>query len=807
MKAFDIEEFGISRAFLDKILYCKPDNYEKYLSNIKGIEGLASLLKTDLKQGISDLNKKNTFIRKKILDPANFSRKLTINDYHFYSSLFHIFLYFLLSILKVFKINQTDEYDLQDFIESIGFFIIGVILLVASFMKINKFLLIVNDGINPDYKVLRNGKECMITPQDLLIGDLLIINENQNLGLVSGILIEGELETLAKDSTIPKIIKTNEKIFHETIILSGKAIVLVCKLGLKDIDNDNLTPFLDKTSMILYNIEENSGVFGRLLAWTALMIIITHCYFLGKMDLLNIFDVIILAVGITVLMYPIRVLLWIMNFLNRKYQKKIYEEFGIKLRNLNSLNDVSYFITESNKFLDEKSLKVQYISNYENVYEINELKQSNQLKNFKGKIISCLDLLIEKDISSMSKTEESLDIFLNILSSSNEKNYFNMNSLSQKIVIETEKNYKGIQDSKGFLYKIGEYEDIIEECELEFHDGATSALNRTNQDNLLIRMQLKDVDKILALSFTNDNKKTIFLGLFGFKVITERKQNISNCLELLKKLSVKLILLSKKDEEFCEEIKEKLKISEIKRNDDVINEDDQYFSNSCIISQIDSRIKKKLVKIIKNNGNSLMLSIKNSDSFLFPINDPSVILFSFKEIERNMENILIPQDSLHGLIKSLYYSLCLTFHLKNCLFSKTIISVTLIFRLMITFCLSLHFFTTVFNMIVIFLFLDLYMVIWIVCSNDISECNISKNKEKGYSSLLISKKDIVKIVVFAIINSLFMFLMEFYIPSEISSLFMGITTVLLCCNTETNISKKQIFFLSLCCIVIGHLLS
>ena len=85
MKTNENYEFGISKIFLDKMFYSNTDKYEKWLVKIGGVVGLTNLLRTDLKKGISELEKTNIFLRKKVLDKWNLSKKITINDYHVYS--------------------------------------------------------------------------------------------------------------------------------------------------------------------------------------------------------------------------------------------------------------------------------------------------------------------------------------------------------------------------------------------------------------------------------------------------------------------------------------------------------------------------------------------------------------------------------------------------------------------------------------------------------------------------------------------------------------------------------------------------
>ena len=593
MKKTENDEFGISKVSLSKMFFSKPEQYQKWLEKIGGIQALVTLLKSDLKEGISDLDKTSTFFRKKLLNTESSSRKLTINDYHLYSSIFHALIYFLMSYLKARGINNID------LIQSICLFILALFSLIAAFLSFNKYHIRLQNSSqeNNHYKVLRKGIETTIRFNELLIGDILLLEPFQHLGLISGILLEGELEIHTKENENPKTIKQNDRIFQESNVLSGNGFLLICNLDLKTQGVIEMHPGLDKLSKLLYNLEENSGIFARLLAWITTMIIIVHFYFAGKMNDLSFFDVLIVDLTIFLIIYPIR-LIWIINMLNSTYKRRLYDDYGFKIQNMNALSEISHIIIETEGFIEQKRSCVGFVANNCKIYGINEVNSSHGLLGFKEKIIRSLFVLIQYEKSLMTKTDKSLSEFLCFLK--NEENYDEYEkSVFPVKEINSEKNYKIVEDSGGLIHKIGQYEDIIEECELQVSNDKKLPLDKSQQDQIYLEMQSKDVHKILALS-VRFNGKTIFLGLFGFINSFQENKHMKS-IEKLNKLGVNLILLSEENHDYCKDLKEKLGVSSIylKNNEEVLNEIDEDFQSSCIISQTNQMTKSKLIKKFK----------------------------------------------------------------------------------------------------------------------------------------------------------------------------------------------------------------
>ena len=199
----------------------------------------------------------------------------------------------------------------------------------------------------------------------------------------------------------------------------------------------------------------------------------------------------------------------------------------------------------------------------------------------------------------------------------------------------------------------------------------------------------------------------------------------------------------------------------------------------------------------------MILSIKSSDSFLFNLNDPSIILLSSENIQEN-NGIILKENSLEGLTKALIFGQFLCLNLKNCLFSKIIISVTLVSRLILSVCINLKPFIDVFQLLWIFLILEAYLLVWVYISNECSgNINYFNIKKTLNADSLISVKEVKKVAFFVLISIVATFMTEFVLNPKVTAVIMGIV-VIWTCYRNRNINKKQIVLLSFSCVLIGY---
>ena len=251
-------DFDISAQSIKKNFYTKNEKFHEWIEKLQGVKGLAKLLKTDLEKGICGNDKKQIFFRRKAFESLMDSsqNKTPLKKYYAYQSRYQILLCFLLFLFHLLKSNN-DVYNFgqtaEFFFEGLGFLFSALVLLIFSFTKLNEFPMKNIQTHGKNYKVIREGEISSINYDDLLIGDILIINSPCNIGLIAGILIEGQIEIMSKNFEKSHPISKNERVFEKTQIINGEGKIMICKLGGEEIDNDEiLYQGCDKLIKLLY---------------------------------------------------------------------------------------------------------------------------------------------------------------------------------------------------------------------------------------------------------------------------------------------------------------------------------------------------------------------------------------------------------------------------------------------------------------------------------------------------------------------------------------------------------------------------
>ena len=153
---------------------------------------------------------------------------------------------------------------------------------------------------------------------------------------------------------------------------------------------------------ILYKLEENSGVYGRLLAWLAIMFIFFIGYLTNNLEKIFFIDLMNYALMIS-LFYSQIILFWLVNILNEKYKKEFSSVEIENVNNFNKFSEISYLVLDSVPFVEEKQLKVSYLANSDQIYEIKDIICKENIN--KSKIEKSMNESIVHNITLMNDTE------------------------------------------------------------------------------------------------------------------------------------------------------------------------------------------------------------------------------------------------------------------------------------------------------------------------------------------------------------------------------------------------------------------
>lgn len=574
---------------------------------------------------------------------------------------------------------------------------------------------------------------------------------------------------------------------------------MLCKLGKKSTEEENLWLGLDKIGKLIYVLKENADLFGRLFAWFTIMIWIFHCNLRNKMEKLNFYDGLTSLLILSILMNPV-ILLWIMNYFREKYQNKLRKKNGAIFKNINNLSDVSYILFAAKNLYEEK-LIVSWVSDSSQIFEGTKFMGNlNSLNFFQKNFANAISIIIEKDSNLMTLTERSLQKFLKPL-------------ISEKLIENSdvknlgfEKNYKFVEDYDGCITKMGEFENIIADCDFQIDGNCISAIDKSKQENIFKEMESKDIDKILAISRTIDGKNT-FLGLIGFEVGYEYNEKISDCLNMFKNLNIKIICFSERKEVECKKIFQdsELSIQEFKNFEDIANAN---FSSVTFLTESNQNSISGLLKLLKEEEQYVIFcSNEEMESIFF--DEQRTVLVSYDHDQYNNFNnsnfeINLKNEPINTLAKAIILNKSLSIHLRNCLFSKIIISMTLGLIIFVRFCVFLESSVdmNMYSFVSISLFGDIYLMTLVFTCNEFNEDFILKSKRKKESVYLVNPADIFKMISIVVVSLIFLILITMSLKeNDVYVIFVLIIGGIF--NSQYN--KKQVLLIGLYIGIIAFL--
>lgn len=115
------------------------------------------------------------------------------------------------------------------------------ILILSAFLgfiqeyRAEKSLEKLKNFITPLSRVIRNGKPTRIQSNELVPGDVVVINEGERIPADATLIVSHNIEadeSLLSGESLPVIKKQNDQVFSGTLITKGKGVILIEKTGL-----------------------------------------------------------------------------------------------------------------------------------------------------------------------------------------------------------------------------------------------------------------------------------------------------------------------------------------------------------------------------------------------------------------------------------------------------------------------------------------------------------------------------------------------------------------------------------------------
>lgn len=415
-------------------------------------------------------------------------------------------------------------------------------------------------------KVRRNNKICVVNSEDIVVGDILILEAGDSVPADARIISEislrvdessltGESIPISKKNTvlnkdIPLQSRKN-MIYSGTNIVFGKCVAVVCKVGMntelgliaQSINNEikEITPLQKKINGI-----------SKFLSFI-IAIIILIMFIIGILKGMEIFEVIMLSISLAVAAIPeglpavITITLSLgMNDLTKK--KAIVR----RMSSVETLGCTEIICSDKTGTITQNKMTVREVFYNDKISKVDDIDKNNIL--FK---IMILNNDVEKNMNDYigDPTEvalyESLENILDI----NEVR--SMNKRIGELPFDSDRKMMSTINSFGdktYLYTKGSFDSLIDRCNYYCEDGNIVEMSNKKRSELknIEGMESKKAYRVLAYAYKELNKSfnineelendMIFVGMTA--MIDPPRSDVKEAIEVCKNAHIKPVMIT-----------------------------------------------------------------------------------------------------------------------------------------------------------------------------------------------------------------------------------------------------------------------
>lgn len=466
-----------------------------------------------------------------------------------------------LGIKTIFLIKDFDWFETIGIV--IAIFIASFISTISEYGSEQAFIKMQEEASKVKCKVKRNGEEELIPVEEVVVGDLILLQTGDKIP-ADGIILDGEISVDESSLTgeAKEIYKTKDsKVFRGTVVYSKNAMMRVTKVG-KD-------TFYGRMSEELNIKQEKSPLKLRLAALAQIIskigyigaVLVSISYLFSKIVLENHFDIdaivktvtnfplissyilyaLTLSVTIIVVAVPEGLPMMITLVLSSNMKRMLKSHVLVRrLVGIETAGNINILFTDKTGTLTKGNLQVTAFYD-SNLFEYKNIKKMNsRFKEllYKSLIYNNEGIYTKKEIIGGNITDRALLSFV--------KEENNKYQVEKKIAFNSKNKYSScVIENKRYIK--GAYEKLFEKCEFCYdNQGRKSVFLNKNK----VLQKMKDLNKqgcrILLLTTSDDLEGDLnHLILVGFVVIKDeiRKEAIKG-IDLVKKAHIQTVMIT-----------------------------------------------------------------------------------------------------------------------------------------------------------------------------------------------------------------------------------------------------------------------
>ena len=494
--------------------------------------------------------------------------------------------------------------------------------------------------------VIRDGEKKEISSEELVIGDIVLIEAGQQIPADIKLLetvnlrvdekaLTGESVSVEKDSDfIPEgeCVGIGDRLdlgYMSTIVTYGRGVGIVEKTGM-DTEIGKIADMVgrekDKPSPLQKAMDKLSKILGIVCVFICALVFVV-----GIIQQRNIVDMLMTSVSLAVAAIPegIPTIVTIVLALGMQKMAKV----NAIVKNLNAvetLGSVTYVCSDKTGTLTQNKMTVVKSFCDLKFTDLNDINDYTKDKFINGFLL-CTDAEITtdgKEIGDPTETalvsfamkhglikSEQNELFPRIAEKPFDSDRKLMTTVHDISRVEEYNNYKNISFTKGST------DELLKRCSHILLNGAVVPLTEKHISNISDAMsQMSDEAlRVLSLAYKYDNDSAdeealIYIGMVG--MIDPEREEVANSIKVFKEAGIKTLMITGDHKDTALAIAKRLGIAERKEECimgyelDKLNDEElkEKINDLSIFARVSPEHKTRIVKALQENGNIVSMT-------------------------------------------------------------------------------------------------------------------------------------------------------------------------------------------------------
>ena len=640
-----------------------------------------------LKQLKTDKNGLTSEEAEKRLNTYGLNELKKIRKFNAFKILAGQFTSFLIIILIIAAIISAIAGEVIDAI------VIAVVIVINSFLGFNqeykaeRAIEKLKEMLVPKAKAIRNGKVEEIDAKEVVPGDILVLEEGDNISADCRILSSESLqvneasltgESVPEDKR-PEILaesigladRTN-MLYQGTQIVKGKGKAVVIATGMKT-EFGKIAEMVQKVQPEENPLKEKINHFGRVLGIIAIVLIIAIT-FLGILVGFGALEMFMISVSLAVSAIPEGLPAVITITLALATQRMLKVKSLIrKLPAAETLGRATYICTDKTGTITEEKMKVRKI--FVNGKISSKLKEKQAEFLYKIGILCNNARVEEKDGEEYligDPTEKALLAVAQDYGLDKKQETEKQPKVKEFPFSSERKMMSKVRLNKGnyISYVKGAPEIIIKRCEAEFYNGKIRKINEKRKEELIAEYETLASEGMRVLAFSykiltkqakeinenNAERNLIFVGLQG--MIDPPRPEVKLAVQQCEEAGIKIVMITGDSAVTAKAVGEEIGLrgevieaSQLGKMSD--SELSEALKTTFIFARVSPEDKLRIVEILKKNGEIVAVTGDGvNDALMLKKADIGIAVGRGSDVAKDSSDIILLDNNFASIVKA-----------------------------------------------------------------------------------------------------------------------------------------------------------